>query len=529
MDRTGICDGLGGEPSGAQLITDRKAADRLSDLLLPSVALFVLVALPLLCVKVPPTADYVNHLARNYIIAFGADDPLLSTFYTIQWKLVPNLAMDLIVPPLAHLVGIFAAGKLFILGYMALIFTGPQAIHRALFRRFSLGPLIAALFIYNGANRDGVVNYLLGVGVSLWSVAVWIALRRAAPTLARFAASVAFILVLFICHLGAVGLYGLGILTYELWLFRGTGYRMDQQFWIDAAVFAGPFFVVPVLMALGPTVGFAGTEQWDFSRKIYGPLEVIHTEHLRIDVCVAMAMAAAAGAAWWFGRLRVHPVGWFLLGLAVPIYLALPWRLLSAENVDIRVPLGVLFLGLGMLDWNLPSIRAQRIFLVIVFTFALVRVGFVAAVWLPFRHVTADLEASLQQITPGSRVMIAHPHDAPRTVFGLFYLPCLAMIERSSLVSIAHSHPGQQVLVVKPAFREFAGGWNDDPPDISDVLAETLPAGSPPWARLYWKDWTKHYDYIYLIWNADAQNPAPDRLTELYRGEDFRLYRVIGQ
>jgi hypothetical protein len=173
MDRTGGRDGLGGKPSGAQLIADSKAAD----LLLPSVALFVLVALPLLCVKVPTTADYVNHLARNYIIAFGADDPLLFTFYTIQWKLVPNLAMDLIVPPLAHLVGISPPASCSS-STMALIFTGPQAFHRALFRRFSLGPLIAGLFIYNGANRDGVVNYLLGVGVSLWSVA---ALDRVAP------------------------------------------------------------------------------------------------------------------------------------------------------------------------------------------------------------------------------------------------------------------------------------------------------------------------------------------------------------
>jgi hypothetical protein len=527
MDGRGIQDGVGDRSWSADVIA-RNAVKSVGvlDLLLPSsVALFVLVAFPVLCVKVPPTADYVNHLARNYIIAFGADDPILSSFYTIQWKIVPNLAMDLIVPPLAHLFGIFTAGKLFILGYMALLFTGPQAIYRALFRRFSLGPLVAALFVYNGANRDGVVNYLFGVGVSLWSVAFWIALRRArAPV--RCITSLAFIAVLFISHLATVGLYGLGILAYEIWLFSSGGRRIDRQFWIDAMVFAVPFLIVPLLLTLGPTVGFIGSWQWIAGRKIYGPIEVIHSEHLRYDLGVALALGAAAGMAWWSDRVRVHPVGWILLGLAVPIYLALPWRVLSAENVDVRIPIGVLFLGLGMIDWKLPTRYAQRLFIVIVLLFTSIRVGFVAAVWLPFRHVTTDLEASLQQVPLGSRIMIARPHDTPWTDFGLFYLPCLAMIERSSLVSIAHSHPGQQVLVVKPAFREFAGGWNDDPPDIRDVLAERLPPGSPPWSRLYWKDWTKHYDYMYMIWNADSPNPAPDRLTELHRGEDFRLYRI---
>lgn len=448
-----------------------------------SLLLFLLVALPTICVKVPPTADYVNHLARTYIIAFGAGDPLLSTFYTIQWKLVPNLAMDLIVPPLAHVVGIFTAGKLFILAYMALIFTGIQAVHYALFRRLSLGPLIAALFIYNGENRDGVVNYLFGIGLALWGFAAWIALRRA-HKLTRAVTSLVFILVLFICHLAAVGLYGLGILGFEAWFFCNNGYRIDRSFWIDAAVLAGPFLAVPLLMALGPTVDFAGTVEWTIHSKIYGLVQVIRSEHIGTDSAIGLAMAAVAGIAWWHGRLRLHPAGWFLLGLAIPVYLIAPWQFLSAGDVDVRIPIGVLFLGLGMVQWNLPTMRARWTFLAIVFLFAVVRVGYVATIYLPFRHVTADLEESLRRIPPGSRVIIAHPHDPQQTVFGLFYLPCLAMIERSSLVSIAHSHPAQQILTVRPAFREFAGGYNDDPPDITDLLAERLPAGSPKGTRL---------------------------------------------
>jgi hypothetical protein len=494
--------------------------------LLPSsLVLFLLVALPTICVKVPPAADYVNHLARSYIIAFGSDDPFLSTFYTIQWKLVPNLAIDLIVPPLAHIFGIFNAGKLFLLSYMALVLSGSQVIHYALFRKFSLGPLVAALFIYNGEYRDGIVNYLFGVGLALWGVAAWIALRRA-HALVRLATSLAFVVALFICHLGAVGLYGLGLLTFELWLFFNQGHFRDRQLWTDMGVFFAPFLTVPVLMASGPTVNFVGIVHWSMSAKIYGLTQVIRSERLWVDFWIGLAMAVALGIAWRFGRVRVHPIGWALLAVAVPVYLLMPHQFLSANDVDVRIPIGVLFLGIGMLQWNLPMMRMQYTFLAVVLLFALVRVGYIATIYLPFRNVIANLEESLQQVARGSRVMIAHPHDLQQEVFGLFYLPCLAMIERSSLVSIAHSHPAQQVLTVRPAFREFTGGYDDDPPDIVDLLAGRLPIGSPPGKRLYWKDWTKHYDYLYLIWAAHRDNPAPDLFIELYEGRNFRLYRV---
>src|SRR5262245_53234332 len=74
------------------------------------VLLLAVSALPLLDAKVPPFSDYINHLARCYVILVDGHDPLLAQFYSIKWQLIPNLAMDLIVPPLAHIVDIYTAG-----------------------------------------------------------------------------------------------------------------------------------------------------------------------------------------------------------------------------------------------------------------------------------------------------------------------------------------------------------------------------------------------------------------------------------
>ena len=46
----------------------------------------------------PPLFDYPNHLARLGLLTEGGDQ-----FYRVVWAPLPNLAEDLIVPPLARL------------------------------------------------------------------------------------------------------------------------------------------------------------------------------------------------------------------------------------------------------------------------------------------------------------------------------------------------------------------------------------------------------------------------------------------
>jgi hypothetical protein len=92
--------------------------------------LVVLLALtPLLATPLPANDDFLKHLARCYLIFLNGNDSLLDRFYTIDWKPLPNLAIDLIMPTLTGLVGIFMAGKLFWLTTIVLLlccFQGPM-------------------------------------------------------------------------------------------------------------------------------------------------------------------------------------------------------------------------------------------------------------------------------------------------------------------------------------------------------------------------------------------------------------------
>ena len=50
-----------------------------------------------------------------FVIAAGKTDAFLAAYYKVKWAIIPNLAMDVLVPPLLSLFDIYMAGKLFVL------------------------------------------------------------------------------------------------------------------------------------------------------------------------------------------------------------------------------------------------------------------------------------------------------------------------------------------------------------------------------------------------------------------------------
>src|SRR6266436_8240261 len=76
--------------------------------------LFVACVVPVLSVEIPAMVDYVNHLAEMHLLvdaAAGRPNPA----YEIDWRLYPNLAVDIIVPAAARFVSVETAARLFLL------------------------------------------------------------------------------------------------------------------------------------------------------------------------------------------------------------------------------------------------------------------------------------------------------------------------------------------------------------------------------------------------------------------------------
>ena len=177
------------------------------------IALGAITLSPLLWVRVPPLGDYPSHLARMWILVHGAEIPELARNYTVHWRLLPDLAMDLIVPALSTMMTVEQAGRLFVALMMGTLIGGTATLHRAIYGRVGIWPIWSVLFDYNAELFWGFPT-LFATGVYLFAFSGWIATRhwRAGPRIVTFSAVATLLCLL---HLFAFGLYALSVVSYE--------------------------------------------------------------------------------------------------------------------------------------------------------------------------------------------------------------------------------------------------------------------------------------------------------------------------
>ena len=86
---------------------------RLATIALFFVVLLAVASIPIATHPLPPLSDYVNHLARTHVIDAIGTDSNLSRYYTVEWQIIPNLMIDLIVPVLHRFMSVYLAGQIF--------------------------------------------------------------------------------------------------------------------------------------------------------------------------------------------------------------------------------------------------------------------------------------------------------------------------------------------------------------------------------------------------------------------------------
>lgn len=489
-------------------------------------ALLVVVLLPILAGPVPPLADFVNHLARMHVLAWRGSDPLLAELYRVNWAVIPNLIMDAMVPPLVRLIGIYPAGQLFAALTLGLLATGPMMVHRALFGRFSPLPMVAVLFLYNGMLLFGLMNYLLGLGIALWGLAAWIALRDRSPWL-RLPLATAIVTALFFCHLFDVGLFGLAAGSLELWRWSSQRPLRLGAMARDTALLLLPFVPVPLLMLASPTMGLSSEVLWLPQGKMEGITAIVQ---LYGDVTDLIFAATLIGAALWLTRrrlLRLHAAGWVLFILCSAVFLAMPRVLFGSWLADQRMPIAILFLLIGFLR-PAGGRALGPVFYALLIGATLFRVADVQAHWAQLGQRYDEFRNASHLLPPGASVLVATA-DLPSgtDVFNqaVSHAACVAVIERDALVSTIFSVPGKQILDITPAKRGLVDAEDGDPPSVSQMLAAA--DGPVPGKPRYWDRWPGRYDYVIVLYTRHGDDsPDPDLLQLRAEGENFQLYQI---
>jgi hypothetical protein len=487
--------------------------------------LLLLISIPIWTFPVPPLSDYVNHLSRMHVIANLKSDPRLAEFYEVNWEIIPNLMMDLIVPVIGRVMNIYLAGQVFTVLIFALIVSGALVLSRVLHGRWSATPLFAVPFLYNYMFLIGVMNYLFGIGLALWALAFDIHLRN--RTVPRLLVSTLFVIALFLCHLFALGIYGVGVLSYEL--MRAWKDKPAPRALLIALVIGGlPFLAALPLLLMSPTMQLATDLLWESHGKLDGLTYVIATYSEVIGILLVALIVA--GAVWCRQHqlLHVHPLGWFVLVIGGLIYLAMPRVLFASYMADQRMPIAIAFMFIACIDVNLRQRMVRRGFITLLLVLVAVRLIEVNVSWTNLSATTAQFRSSVKRLPPGSRVLVAYAqHSSGEDVadLGLVHAACLAIIERSALVTTAFTVSGKQILRVRPQYQDQVDTLDGTPPTIEEVV---LAAGEwPPADDAYWQDWTNKFDYLYVLFtDNDDVNPAPAHLTLVQNADRFQLYRI---
>ena len=485
---------------------------------------------PILAFPLPPLTDYPNHLARMRVIMTIGSDPDIARYYEIHWHIIPNLVMDLVVPVFARVTDIYHAGQAFTAVCFVMLATGIFALNAALFRSAPVAGLAALPLLYNRVFLIGLLNYWFGVGLIMWAMAAWIRLReRWWPW--RVLVSTLFAIALFFCHLVAVGIYGMTLLAFELWRLRARRTVPLAHRLAELAVTGVPFLPVVALLLASPTWGLAHETQWSLSSKLDGLHFVISTYSDPYDFALAAAIAAILGWAAHRGALRVHPAGVFLLGLGAVAYVATPNVMLSAYLVDVRLPIAIVLIAIAFTTIGVADLRLRYGVSLALLVVLVLRVGEVWWNWQDLSAQMMEVRESTRFIEPrGARVLVAqsaNTSDDEALDYGLAHAGCLAIIERSALVTDAFTYAGKQIMSLRPAYRHHAATSDVDLPSLDELLGRITPGKPSRYDPTYWEQWQDNFDYLYVIYTDDDDpKPAPEALTMLYEGDRFRLFKI---
>jgi hypothetical protein len=453
----------------------------------------VLVA-PLAAVDVPPLLDYPNHLARAYVLAHGQADPHLSQMYAPHWAIIPNLAIDLILPPLLLIIPVHIAGRILLAVALVMPVVGTVLYSQAVFARRSYWPLAGCLVASNGLFLLGFVNFQLGLGLALVCAAAWRRWRETRPltnSLGRAAWSMPIILV-------PLALYGASAFT-------------------DKA----------------PDITW---ETWP-DKLIRAAMSVVNY-NLPLDIFTAcfLAMVLLTLATL---RLIVVPLGSVIALAAIAVlFMVSPFSFKGTGYVDARfaVMFGFLLFGV-ILPVGLPRKSTFLIGFAMLALFG-IRTVQTAAVWDAHSRDLDQFRSAISAVEPGSRVLLAavsieeadlaqhdflrrqHLSDGSRLDA---HTAALLLIERHAFWPFLFANHEQQPVELRSPYAEIA----EHTAGIPDVrlLAASIPEPGDVARFPLVGQWSCCYDYV-LLMEAGSHDFHHHNLELLYQSDYASLFRV---
>jgi hypothetical protein len=470
--------------------------------------------------------DVPNHTAGIHILANLDTSPFLHHYYDVEWALIPNIAIDIILPPLARLIGAENAMTLFVASALVLLAAGSAAVNRSLFGRWTIFAFVPLLFLHNRIFLWGFASQLFFTGLAMCLFAGWLQWRLDLRPVVRTAAFTLAACVLWLGHIFAFATFAILVGGWEIaCALRHSGRPRAKIGWL--MVGAVPF--VPGLTMIGASRTFDGAVDlaWlGLAPKITGATYMLYAYSIPLDIASILLVFGVLGVLLLTRQALLHPMMWGPLSIFAALYLAMPPNLFGGSLADCRlVPVASMVLVASMAPRVQPvpwrgALACGVASLLIVRTFVL------SAEWAGFAETYRDIRAAIARIEPGSRLAVAvMRHEWPALDDPpLTHVPAVAVIDRDAFVNMMFAKPGHHILTVTyntdtefyadPShywLRRSNAGSKDHALDVEQPV-ELIPL--------------RRFDYLLMMRPHLADPPTKSVASLIFAGDQFALYRI---
>ncbi|WP_246616839.1 hypothetical protein [Sphingomonas yunnanensis] len=441
-------------------------------------AAMVAACVPLLWPDIPPIVDLPGHMGRYRVQLDRGAHPWLTDWYQFRWSLIGNLGVDLLIEPLAPLIGLEPAVKLIILSIPALTVGGLLWIAREVHGRIPPTALFALPLAYGYPFHFGFVNFALSMAWALCLFGLWLRLARLGRFTLRAVLFVPLSCLLWVCHTFGWGV--LGVLAFSSELVRQHDLRKDRPgqqraggHWLESWVRAGlgcvPLALPMVLMVAwrsGADVTGQTADFFYWRTKIAWIVMALRDRWLWFDVASVAVIYLVL-----FKAVRDPRMGYSRhLGLSallmLLVYILLPRIVFGSAYADMRMaPFMIAVAVIAIRPKPGADLRHAALLAAAGLSFYAVRLG---ATTISFASFDADYDAelaALPHVPIGARLISFVGHNCSNAwrMSRLEHLPAIALERRLAYTDDQWSMAGAQLLTVH--YRD-AGPYAHDPTQI---------------------------------------------------------------
>jgi hypothetical protein len=490
-------------------------------------ALLLLSTLPLWFADVAPLIDYPAHIGRYKVELDLGQSALLQKNWIFHWSLIGNLGVDLLIVPLAAILGLEKAAWLIAAVLPGLMIWGMFRLSRAVHGRVPATTVAAMPFAFAAPYQFGFVNYWLGLALCLHAAASWIALERR-PGL-RSALFLPMGAALWVVHAYA---WAVGAVILGCWEAarawddgrRGLGWAFR------AGLRAAPF-LFPLILMVAWRQGGGATETvgwFEWPHKFGEFAATLRDQSQALDILSLCAAAAVLAYAAFDPRLKLNPplalAGFAFSALA----LLLPYRLLGSAYADSRlfpVIFIVFLLAIGPAQGGRPA-RAERAIAAAAALLFAVRIAVSAAGFNAYDRTFDSHLRALDFVERGASIatLVRVPCPMPWRRPRLEHLDSLAIVRREAFVNSQWDVAGAELMRPKGA---VGTAFNSDPSSFVSVGEPPCPGNAGEALRERISAIPRdRFAYVWIVDFETAALPAYPGLERLYSDERSSLYRI---